>query len=152
MTESDRWTLYLDFDGVLNGDTFLRRQRNTLPRAERKLFDERNTAALDLLCQSLPVESIIVTSTWREGRSIQQLRKLLSGGGLVHSGLVVDATGVGKTRVAEILAHVETNHISKYLVLDDMNLHPLVQPVFFRTPAAIGLTEGLVKEILSKVG
>lgn len=152
MIESESWSLYLDFDGVLNSEPFLRRQRNALPRAQHKLFDQRNVVALDLLCQRLPVGAIIVTSTWREGRSVQQLRELLSGEGLVHAGLVVDVTGVGKSRAAEILAHVETNRVSRYIVLDDLNLHPLEKPVFFQTSGAFGLTGDQVEKILSYVG
>lgn len=140
--------LYLDFDGVLNNSTFLRHQRNTQPKRQHRLFDEKNLSALDLLCVELPVSSIIVTSTWREGRSIEELRALLAGEGFGHAGLVVGVTDSADCRVEEILEHARLAGSGRYLVLDDMNLAPLTKPVFFQVSAAVGLNPELVAAVL----
>lgn len=148
MTVAEPWWLYLDFDGVLNSDPFLRRQRNVLPQSEHRLFDVENLLALDSLCEALPVASIVITSTWREGRSVQLLQELLAGEGFRHGSLVSGVTPFGKTRAAEILSHARSHAVGRYFVLDDMNLHPLVPPVFFQTSAATGLTRDLVDRVL----
>lgn len=146
--KSEGFRLYLDFDGVLNNSPFLRHQRNTLPRREHRLFDQGNLAALELLCAELPVSSIVVTSTWREGRSVAELRALLAGEGFCYAGLVVDVTGSGACRADEILEHAGLAESSRYLVLDDLNLLPLSRPVFFQVSGAIGLDELLVGDML----
>lgn len=83
-------TLMLDFDGVLNNEVFLRQQRN---RGGSRLFDPDNIANLDQLCALLPVEKIVVSSSWREGRTIEQLRGLLREEGFRRTDLLRDTTG-----------------------------------------------------------
>ena len=148
MDTRQSWTLYLDFDGVLNNDPYLRHQNNHSPREEHRLFDPQNLEAADFLCRELPIEAIIVTSTWRVGRSVEQLQALLRDEGFEHSHLIVDATHSIGERPEEIRAHVKRSGVQRFLILDDIQLHPFKRPTFFRTSASLGLTRPLAREIL----
>ncbi len=147
-TSNEPWTLYLDFDGVLNNDRFLRRQINLLAQSEHSLFDPNNINALNELCATLPVSAIVVTSSWREDRTVHQLSNLLSNAGFSASHLVRDVTPIGPSRVEEIASHRSLNDINKFIVLDDMSLSPMTRPHFFHVSPATGLTKSLCSEIL----
>jgi hypothetical protein len=148
MTEKEGYRLYLDFDGVLNNDPFLRFQRNMVPKREQKLFDPQNVAAVDVLCSRLPVVRITISSSWRQGRTVQQLQQLLRSEGMASSHLIDSVTPTHGNRVDEILAHAQASRTDRFLVLDDMNLLPLTAPQFFRTSTAVGLNAGLCREIV----
>ncbi len=59
-------TLFLDFDGVLNNDNFLRHQKNHVRPEAHKLFDPANIASLNKLCCELQIAKIVISSTWRK--------------------------------------------------------------------------------------
>jgi len=149
MTEG--WSLYLDFDGVLNNDPFLRHQKNHVSPEEHRLFDPANLAAADELIAKLPVARIIVSSSWRVGRSAAELAALLASEGLESSQLVADCTDVMGNREEEIRAHVLTSGASNFIVLDDEPLRSFGAHQFFRTPASKGLTRELVAHILQSL-
>ena len=148
METAKAWSLYLDFDGVLNNDRFLRHQKNHLPRQQHRLFDPENLAAADLLCAELPVDHITVTSSWRVGRSIPELRELLRSEAFQHAHLISSVTDSMDDRTEEIRTHVLQNNVQHVLILDDEPLHPYRKPTFFRTSPGRGLTRAFVGEIL----
>lgn len=130
----------MDFDGVLNNDPFLRHQRNHLEPSEHALFDPQNAQCLDQLCQRLPVSSIVITSTWRSGRSIDGLRSLMAAEGASCAGLVCDKTLEMSSRTQEIMAHVAQNPAHRWFALDDMVLDGLPTGRFYRVRPSTGLT------------
>jgi len=144
--------LFLDFDGVLNGDDFLRFQKAHVPRAEHRLFDPRNLRALEHLVDQLRIEYCIVSSSWRKDRSIPQIRELLGREGLACTHRITGVTPVlGRRaldlRAAEIAAWIGTHAPERYVVLDDFDLTAEHGSSFFRTDAATGLTLELVEKI-----
>ncbi len=143
--------LYLDFDGVLNNDRFLRRQYNLAQPEQYVLFDPKNMLAFNYLCQHLLISEIVISSSWREGGTTQELAQLLADNGFTHAHLVTDVTPIGRNRVEEIKAHLTKHQIKKFLVLDDISLHPMQPPQFFRVPAAVGLTQTLCDKILHQL-
>ena len=134
------WILYLDFDGVLNNDQFLRHQRNHLKLSEHALFDPQNVRCLENLCKLLPVSQIIITSTWRSQRSIHELRQLMVNEGVTCADLVMDKTNDGDTREEEILSHVQQHGFEHWIALDDMVLADLPGNHFYRVRPSTGLT------------
>lgn len=153
--------LFLDFDGVLNGDRFLRHQRNHPPGRGHRLFDPDNLAALERLCVHAPVASIVVTSTWRVERSVVALRELLAGEGFGQVERIVDVTpdlGAGlRSRAAEIHAWIATHGEGagsgpiRPLILDDFDLGSRIGEGFFRVDGNEGLTLARVDEILASL-
>lgn len=149
------WVLFLDFDGVLNGELFLRHQRNHLPPgATARLFDPDNLAALDHLCVRLDIADIVVTSTWRLGRSREQLRAMLASEGFPRAERIIDATpdfgGGLHARPAEIASWVALHQPLRALVLDDAPL--ALRRDFVRVDARTGLTLALVESIVAARG
>ncbi len=143
--------LFLDFDGVLNGEAFLRRQRNhPLPGGLRN-FDPDNLAALDHLCRQLAIERIVVSSTWRIDRSVAELRSMLAREGFPHAERIVDVTpdfgGGLRARPAEIHAWAANHRPLRMLVLDDAPLE--LREDFVRVDPNTGLTLALVEGILA---
>lgn len=137
--------LFLDFDGVLNGEAFLRRQRN---HGQSRLFSPINMSALEQLCVRVPVTSIVVTSTWRIGRSLEVLRELLTGEGFDHGELVISATPDLGDRTLEIEKWIADHGQAIHpLILDDCQLR--FSDGFFRTDAWEGLTLDMVDRIVS---
>ena len=80
--------MFLDFDGVLNNEPFLRHQRNHPPPDGPRLFAHKNMQALNKLCNELPVSSIVVSSSWRTNRDLDELRLLLAREGFSAPGLL----------------------------------------------------------------
>ena len=148
---AEGWSLYLDFDGVLNNAPFLRHQKNHVPPEERRLFDPANLAATDELIAKLPVARIIVSSSWREGRNARELAALLAGEGLKNSQLVADCTNALGSREEEIRTHALTSGAGNFIVLDDEPLRSFGAHQFFRTPTSQGLTRELVAHILQSL-
>lgn len=142
--------LFLDFDGVLNGDRFLRHQRNHPGTGDARLFDPINLAALDQLCVRVPVQRIVVTSTWRLGRSLAVLRAMLASEGFEHADRIVDVTpnlGAGiRSRATEIATWIALHGPVRALVIDDCELG--LSEGFFRTDGYDGLTLAIVADIV----
>lgn len=146
------WVLFLDFDGVLNGTTFLRHQRNHLPPDDcPRLFDPVNLAALDQLCVRLGIEQIVVTSTWRIGRPLTELRAMLAYEGFPRAERLIAVTpdlGDGiAARPAEIASWAASHGPLRALVLDDAPL--ALRRDFVRVDASCGLTFALVDAIVA---
>jgi HAD domain in Swiss Army Knife RNA repair proteins len=142
-------TLILDFDGVLNNEPFLRQEKNT---GGTRLFDPVNIESLNLLCTSLAIESIVVSSSWREGRTVEQLRSLLVQIHFAHSQLMVATTGpaigVGHDgRAKEISAWMATTSRHRVVVLDDYNLPDIPGAMCFQINAQQGLTKAKTEHI-----
>jgi len=142
------WTLFLDFDGVLNNDGYLRNQRNHVAVADHRLFDPKNVAALNRLCADLPVIRLIITSTWREGRSVKELQCMLDKEGFAHEGLVAGKTASSGIRGEEIKSFLARTEHQRWLILDDMNLHDHFPEFLFQTSAAAGFTDAMCEMVL----
>lgn len=147
------WTLFLDFDGVLNNDPFLRYQRNHVAPLQWRLFDPANLRALDQLWAALPVETIVATSSWRLGRDLAELRELFVREGSAVSHLMQGTTSsIGpdpEDRAGEILAYVAEHQVARWLVLDDFGLQHVLGSRFFRVSQARGLVPDLVDQIVA---
>jgi HAD domain in Swiss Army Knife RNA repair proteins len=146
-------TLFLDFDGVLNNDNFLRHQKNHVQASEHRLFDPLNIEALNHLCRELPIEKIVISSTWKNNRTINDIRNLLSSEGFVFSGRVHDVTPVlgnqYEERGEEIKEWIAKNNAVSFIVLDDFDLATSFKKGFYRVNPSDGLTRLFVANIIS---
>lgn len=121
--------LFLDFDGVLNNQDFFVRRHAVLmamPVAERlRLSDQdlapENLAELAFIAASVPEMKVVVSSTWRLGRSLGDLGRMLIQGGL-HPSRVIGVT----PRISEARRGVE---IQKWLDGGIVAKEDLVSPV-----------------------
>ena len=141
------WRLFLDFDGVLNNDPFLRHQRNHVSPGEHRLFDPSNLLALDQLCSKLPVSDIVITSTWREGRSLPELCAMLKNEGSRSASLIADVTGASSTRADEISDFLLQQPHERWFILDDLSLGERFGTRFFKTSPARGLNPAMCEDL-----
>ena len=146
--------LMLDFDGVLNSKSWFVKRHAVLmamPVKKRlRLSDQdlspENLAELAFIAASVPDMKVVVSSTWRLGKSVGDLGRMLVQGGL-HPSRVIGVTPRigGERRGTEIQAWLdypgnEANKDAEIVILDDDGdmlhlMHRLVQ-----TDAEHGLT------------
>lgn len=144
--------VFLDFDGVLNSFLFFR-----LKKASVHDLDPEAVARLNTLVTRSQAK-VVVSSTWRLSRSLDELRRVLSRHGFAGDvigttphisgpGLMGDLFG---QRVCEIQAWLENTSlpVERYVVLDDLYLegcaHCLVQ-----TDIESGLLDSHVEDALT---
>ena len=124
--------IFLDFDGVI------------VTRKTRYLAgDEQCIAALNRLTDAT-CAGLVVSSCWRVGREVIDLRELLKGWGV--KARVVDRTphlGWNATRGEEISAWLESysRDVAGFVILDDDDDMGSLSSRLIRTRFDIGLTE-----------
>jgi hypothetical protein len=138
--------LILDFDGVLNNEPFLRHQKNH--PSEARFFDPKNIDSLNTLVEAIKFDQIVVSSSWKKNRTIEDLRRLLSSEEFAFASLVSDVTPDCDSREDEIAKWIEAADIEEYLVLDDMRLQGF-QHHFYRTDPQKGLSQDDVSQIVA---
>lgn len=156
--------LYLDFDGVLNSDAYFAASSGL--RLSAHGATHIDPAALPHLDRIL-VESgaaVVVSSSWRECYSLEQLRAFLADRGMVHVERLLDRTGESWLyRGEEIRAHVDSliPPPDGFAILDDDReagfergvgyRGPLAER-FVRTKSIRGLTEHEVPHVIRLLG
>lgn len=143
MTDPTR-AIFLDVDGVLNSAAWFARRGARPP--ERPHFDHAvdpgAITRLNRLCQATGA-GIVVSSIWRHGASLRQLRADFARVGC--DGKVVGKTPdlPGRNRGAEIAAWLETHPpITAFVILDDDADMGTLGPQLVQTAVATGLTDG----------
>jgi len=139
--------LFVDFDGVLN----------TNKEAVNEDFRKECVENLNKIILNVPDLRIIISSSWKIGRTLLQLRELLAGAGMVQPHIVVDKTpdlyyisqeylyvdsaypDMENVRAAEIACSVNTKNIIWYLAIDD-NPDKHMEAYTIRTTMKDGLT------------
>ncbi len=141
-------TLFLDFDGVLNNEPFLRQMRSE--GEMDRLFDPVNIEAFDGLCEAVSVSEVIISSSWRKGRTVRELQTLLEQNRSLKAGLVRGVTPEIGERGDEIVAWLERNPRESFLVVDDFPLEEYFPDRFLRTSTWVGLSPSAVEEWLDR--
>ncbi len=152
---------FLDFDGVLNSEPFLRStpyQVGRMPEDEDSAVDPANVARLNRLAQS--GVKFVVSSAWRWGRTVEQLRGILERRGFV--GEVVDKTpefierSNGKLWIAPERGHeiqawlnANTDGTARIVILDDNADMAHLRPKLVQTRFETGLTDADVDRAIS---
>ena len=120
--EKDEILIFLDIDGVLvTWDSLLENKNAT---RERDIFDKKCTSIFnDIIMLSSKKCKIIISSSWRIGRRIEELQNIFTKNNV--SILPFSKTGSSKTgqRGKEILTWLSDNNLShvntNFLVIDD---------------------------------
>ncbi len=148
--------IFLDIDGVLNSQLFYTSGRHSTRRAEfRNDIDPESVKLLNELIKETGAK-VVVTSTWRQGRSIEELQSILE-----HNEFVGEV--IGKTdnlrsehclRGNEILKWIKDNEnivgcsysdYRHYIILDDdSDMLYWQRNNLFLTDGYCGLTPNLV--------
>lgn len=140
--------IFLDFDGVLNStqSVIYHLRRNT--QYDTIFFGDWCPIAFSNLVRildKLPEAKIVISSSWRCGRTLDELRDILKEHGVVPD-KVIDKTPHHSERGSErgweiqdwLDAHPEVTH---YVILDDdADMLEHQKPNFVNTDAHVGLT------------
>lgn len=147
--------IFLDIDGVLNHEDFYKRRK--LGEFEYPLSElcPKTIANLNVLIAETGAK-VVISSTWRLGRSAAEIQVLLEGRGF--TGEVIDCTpnlrGEGCLRGNEILKWVKDNkdligadyyNFTDYVILDDdSDMLYWQRNNFLLIDCFVGLTMGAV--------
>ena len=112
--------IFLDIDGVMNSvDTTLAFSGGGLNRKKR--LDPVSIGLLKKLCDETNAK-IVISSTWRLGRTIQDFIDIFSTYNWKDApviGKTVVLNYKGRTRGDEIQCWIEENNVQEYVILDD---------------------------------
>ncbi|MDD5301531.1 MAG: HAD domain-containing protein [Elusimicrobia bacterium] len=153
-----RRILFLDFDGVLNNTAFFAREaerRKALPLdapySPRHDFDPANLTQLAVLAAQIPDLEVVVSSSWRKGRPLADLRDYLSPAFTRNRVIGVTPGLPSRLRHEEIRAWLKTNGAedARFLALDDdtYDMHQLGKN-FLHVDRETGLTAAHVEQAL----
>jgi len=161
--------VFLDFDGVINSMPYLLAQARS-GDGEPGEASAIDPAAIRLVNRIIrrTVAVVVVSSAWRHGRTVPELRALLRSRGFrgrvvdktpewvkkPGTGLVVDAYG---ERGDEICAWIESAEargfmVDGFVVLDDNSDMSAVRAHFVQTSMDTGITESDVERAIEILG
>ena len=134
--------LFLDIDGVVNCETTRGR------RDGRLAIEPRLAGIVRGIVAAVPEVKVVLSSSWREapeGRATIEKRVVP----LFGATPLLDAAD--DVRGYEIQAWIELNPgVSRYAIVDDdCDMLPHQLPHFFRTVAAVGITQELADRIVA---
>jgi HAD domain in Swiss Army Knife RNA repair proteins len=141
--------LFLDVDGVLNRATFSPAQSVGL----RSWIEEELAARLDRVCQEAGAV-LVMSSSWRAGRTMEELRDDLAAAGIRTP--LIDVTPIqgGRRRYEEIESWLQAwqaagdEEIESFAIVDDLHdMGPLAER-FVRTSTFNGLDESSARELV----
>lgn len=150
--------LFLDFDGVLNNTEFYEREaarRKSLPLdapyCPRDDFDPENMAQLTALATRLPDLNVVISSSWRKGRTLGELRDYLAPAFTRNRILGVTPNDSSRLRHIEITRWIEESGLTvdRFLGIDDdtFDMAPLGEN-FLHIHRSKGLTAAHVDAIV----
>ncbi|MEX0723917.1 MAG: HAD domain-containing protein [Gracilimonas sp.] len=128
--EYRKLTVFVDIDGVLNTEAYLRRQVKETGSSTNRKWCPKAMAFLKLLVEYYNGQ-IVVSSTWRYDHSLRQLKALFEENGLpakyvvdVTPSLIYENSG-NVARGDEIRRWIRDNlnheEFPRYIILDDMD-------------------------------
>ena len=154
--------IFLDVDGVLNSENFYRKRGAPDYRFEDEPpyplceFDPESIKLLNQIIEKTKAK-IVVSSTWRIGRTVEELKTLFKSVGI--EGDVIDRTDVLRDRKGydEVVRGTEIKRwqdqfpeVENYIIIDDDNdMLPEHQKNFIKTSFWTGLTPELVEESIT---
>lgn len=154
--------LFLDFDGVLNSQaSFIleRRMRKKDPTIEHGVGSTLChicTSNLQYIIEKTPDLKIVISSSWRRGNTLDELKEILASYG-VDSSIVIDVTPYtfddieGNYRGNDIKAWLEKHHeVTQFVILDDdSDMEPFMSNLV-QTSWNTGLTYDHVMKVIFK--
>lgn len=140
--------IFLDFDGVLNDGASIDEIMPARPRLLPKQIELLN----DLVRKARA--AIVLTTAWRVGRTVYELREFLEKAGLkrVHRVIAVTPDLPNGPRGREILkwrSFSPTRFELPFVILDDLEDMAELSPYLVRTDPDVGLTKQDVTLALS---
>ena len=138
-----RRLLFLDFDGVL------RRRTSPLYELDRDLVGN-----LEAVLRALPDVEVVITSSWREAFSLDEIRSRFSPdiGARIVGVTPSSRSRDGFYRHREVSAYLKSAAATRWVALDDDREHyPPEAPVLLVDPE-VGLDAAMAAELARRLG
>lgn len=153
--------VFLDFDGVLVTEQghFYYNQRGEEKRKEFERSDRFCPIAvsnINYLCANVPELKVVISSSWRNRFSLEQIEMILKEDGFLHSDRLIGTTPVrslsGDRRYNEIMGFLERNpdlQVDDWIAIDDheYNIPP---ERLCKTKQEVGFTIFQAYELIEK--
>jgi len=121
--------IFLDIDGVLNNELYLKEQYKTFSAKEMEkhpsnYISNDNIIQLNSLCDRTDA-SIVISSSWRKMLSLDEIKTALLEKGFAYQDRIIGITPElgSSTRVidrgSEIKEWLKTNAVDKFVIIDD---------------------------------
>jgi hypothetical protein len=148
--------IFADFDGVLNSTQWFFKQDRD---GNYGIDDFCPIACSNLMriLEEVPNTRIVVSSSWRHGRSVEELRNILQKNGIV-SEYVIDKTPdlKGQIRGKEIAAWLESykgfEKIEEFVIIDDDEDMGILKKHLVKTDGYEGLMWSKMKKVMKMLG
>lgn len=135
-----RKILFLDFDGVLNNNNFFIKRKDS----SFKDIDFENVVNLKKLMEKVPELEIVISSTWRIGTPIEELRIILSEFGIIKERIIGVTPQIHLSRIRgfeiEKWLYDNIEKEAKIAILDDDRDMAHLIKYLFQTDSTIGLS------------
>jgi hypothetical protein len=153
--------LFLDFDGVLNSAQYfqMRHRKNRQPPYEED-FCPISCSNLLWILEEVPDLKIVISSSWRLGTSMEELRKILAREGVPPECVIDKTPDLYKDkhelpRGLEIQKWLDDNQhlgIEKFCIVDDdSDMEHLTETHFVKTNACVGMDWFVARDIIMRL-
>lgn len=146
--------LFLDIDGVIIDQNYADRLHDHGVRRSFKVFNPLKVRFIDEIIEQTGC-GVVISSTWRIGRDLRDLRNLFLAAGLGNTKSIIDYTerrsdgDRGKEIMDWLDIHNEDrNKPLHYAVLDDGIVSSIKDSSLFRTKFETGLTQEITDSVI----
>lgn len=116
-------TLFLDIDGVLNSVQYVvmvNRYNNEEWNPYKDECCKIALSNLEEIVEGVPGLKIVISSTWRKSRTVEQLQDLFKMWGFSKPEIIVGKTPIcSDIRGREIQEYIDESNITNYCIVDD---------------------------------
>lgn len=135
--------IFLDFDGVLNSDRYFAKE------VEAKGNRNLDMSLVKKMCRFVEDVGgvVVVSSTWREGRSVPEIKKILTERGFENLSLIVgktpklyDEDDYDAPRGIEIERYMSTRKGTPFVIFDDDGDMEPLDNYLVQTDPRLGVT------------
>jgi hypothetical protein len=148
--ENRFFIIFLDIDGVFVTGDYIVNQYELTGKANGRVFNPQSVELFNQIIEQTGAK-VVISSTWRFGRSINELQELLNSKGFKNVE-VIGKTGVTNhgVRGREIQDYLNTLEQlpDKFIILDDDADMEHLMPHLFKTDFNTGLTDSVTNDII----
>ena len=142
--------IFLDIDGVIRNQSYTVCLSDIGVKKANKVLNPQKVALLDYIINETFC-NVVISSTWRIGRSVNDFQDLFLYAGMENYHAIIDTTRLreDRNRGKEIDDWCNKKLPSKFVILDDNKLGKHYGNQFFQTNPDIGLTKEISDQIIN---
>lgn len=143
--------IFLDIDGVFVTGDYIIERYNITGKPSGCVFDPKTVDRFNRIVKETGAK-VVVSSTWRMGRTVEELQQLLNDRGFIGVEVVgktvFTSHGVRGREIQTYLSNMPEKP-EKFVILDDDADMEHLMPYLFKTDFNTGLTEKVTADIIN---